>query len=33
MRIELQAELDSLEAGFQETGEIVLRAIRGQRRT
>jgi phosphate transport system protein len=29
MRIELQAELDSLEAGFQETGEIVVRAIRG----
>jgi phosphate transport system protein len=29
MRIELQAELDSLEAGFQETGEIVLRAVRG----
>jgi phosphate transport system protein len=29
MRIELQAELDSLDAGFQETGEIVLRAIRG----
>jgi phosphate transport system protein len=29
MRIELQAELDALEAGFQETGEIVLRAIRG----
>jgi phosphate transport system protein len=29
MRIELQTELDSLEAGFQETGEIVLRAIRG----
>ncbi len=29
MRIELQAELDSLEAGFQETGEIVLRSIRG----
>jgi phosphate transport system protein len=25
----LQAELDSLEAGFQETGEIVLRSIRG----
>ena len=29
MRIELQQELDSLEAGFQETGEIVVRAIRG----
>jgi phosphate transport system protein len=29
MRIELQGELDSLEAGFQETGEIVLRSIRG----
>jgi phosphate transport system protein len=29
MRIELQAELDALEAGFQETGEIVLRSIRG----
>jgi phosphate transport system protein len=29
MRIELQAELDSLEAGFQETGEIVVRSIRG----
>jgi phosphate transport system protein len=29
MRIELQAELDSLEAGFQEAGEIVLRSIRG----
>jgi phosphate transport system protein len=29
MRIELQAELDSLEAGFQEMGDIVLRAIRG----
>ena len=29
MRIELQAELDSLEAGFQETGEVVLRSIRG----
>jgi phosphate transport system protein len=29
MRIELQTELDSLDAGFQETGEIVLRAIRG----
>ena len=28
MRIELQAELDGLEAGFQETGEIVLRSIR-----
>jgi len=29
MRIELQAELDTLEAGFQEAGEIVLRSIRG----
>jgi phosphate transport system protein len=29
MRIELQQELDGLEAGFQETGEIVLRSIRG----
>jgi phosphate transport system protein len=29
MRIELQAELDALEAGFQEAGEIVLRSIRG----
>ena len=29
MRIELQAELDSLEAGFQEMGEIVVRSIRG----
>jgi len=29
MRIELQAELDALEAGFQETGEIVLRSVRG----
>jgi phosphate transport system protein len=29
MRIELQAELDALEAGFQESGELVLRAIRG----
>jgi phosphate transport system protein len=29
MRIELQAELDGLEAGFQETGEIVVRAVRG----
>jgi phosphate transport system protein len=28
MRIELQQELDSLEAGFQECGEIVVRAIR-----
>ena len=26
---ELQAELDSLEAGFQEAGEIVFRSIRG----
>ena len=29
MRIELQQELDALEAGFQEAGEIVVRAIRG----
>jgi phosphate transport system protein len=29
MRIELQAELDALEAGFQEAGVIVGRAIRG----
>lgn len=29
MRVELQAELDSLEAELQQTGEIVLRAIRG----
>jgi len=29
MRIELQRELDALEAGFQEAGEIVVRAIRG----
>lgn len=29
MRIELQAELDALEAGFQEMGEVVLRAVRG----
>ena len=29
MRIGLQDELDALEAGFQETGEIVLRSIRG----
>ena len=29
MRVEFQAELDALEAGFQETGEIVLRSIRG----
>jgi phosphate transport system protein len=29
MRIELQRELDSLEAGFQEAGEIVVRSIRG----
>jgi phosphate transport system protein len=28
MRIELQGELDGLEAAFQETGEIVLRSIR-----
>jgi phosphate transport system protein len=29
MRTELQSDLDSLEASFQEVGEIVLRAIRG----
>lgn len=29
MRIELQAELDGLEAGFQEMGDVVLRSIRG----
>jgi phosphate transport system protein len=29
MRVELQAELDALEAGFQEAGEVVLRAVRG----
>ena len=29
MRTELQSDLDSLEANFQEAGEIVLRAIRG----
>ena len=29
MRIELQQDLDALEAGFQETGEIVARSIRG----
>jgi phosphate transport system protein len=29
MRVELQQELDALEAGFQETGEIVVRSIRG----
>jgi phosphate transport system protein len=29
MRIELQAELDSLEAEFQQMGEVVLRGIRG----
>ncbi len=29
MRIGLQAELDGLEAGFQEAGEIVVRSIRG----
>jgi phosphate transport system protein len=29
MRVELQAELDSLEAGLQEAGEVALRAIRG----
>jgi phosphate transport system protein len=29
MRIELQAELDGLEAGFQEMGEIALRSIWG----
>ena len=29
MRVEFQGELDALEAGFQETGEIVVRSIRG----
>ncbi len=29
MRIELQAELDALEAGFQEMGEVAVRSIRG----
>ena len=29
MRVEFQAELDALEAGFQEAGEIVVRSIRG----
>jgi phosphate transport system protein len=29
MRIGLQADLDALEAGFQEMGELVLRSIRG----
>jgi phosphate transport system protein len=29
MRVEFQEELDALEAGFQETGEIVVRSIRG----
>jgi phosphate transport system protein len=29
MRLELQDELDALEAGFQEMGEVVLRAVRG----
>jgi phosphate transport system protein len=29
MRTELQSELDALEAGFQEAGEVVSRAIRG----
>ena len=29
MRVGLQSDLDSLEAGFQEMGEIVLRSIRG----
>jgi phosphate transport system protein len=29
MRVELQQELDALEAGFQEAGEIVARSIRG----
>jgi phosphate transport system protein len=29
MRTELQSDLDSLEAGFQEMGEVVSRAIRG----
>ena len=29
MRTELQSDLDALEAGFQEIGEVVSRAIRG----
>ena len=29
MRTELQSDLDALEAGFQEMGEVVSRAIRG----
>ena len=29
MRVEFQHELDALEAGFQEAGGIVVRAIRG----
>jgi phosphate transport system protein len=29
MRVEFQGELDALEAGFQETGEIAARSIRG----
>jgi phosphate transport system protein len=29
VRVELQSELDALEAAFQETGEVVLRSIRG----
>ena len=29
MRTELQSDLDALEAGFQEVGEVVSRAIRG----
>jgi len=29
MRVEFQEELDALEAGFQQAGEIVVRAIRG----
>jgi phosphate transport system protein len=29
MRVELQQELDALEAGFQEAGDIVVRSIRG----
>jgi phosphate transport system protein len=28
VRVELQAELDTLEAGFQETGDVVLRSLR-----
>ena len=29
MRVTLQAELDQLEAGIQEEGDLVLRALRG----